>query len=547
MDNVIKELLVSLGFKIDEAGLKNFLGGISSASVRIMALGATMTAVAGVIVNSIDNVAKEAEQLDLLAQRFNTTASAMDDFGDTAEIMGIGQDKAFESMTALNRVVGQAALGIGRGKVIMEKLGVSVKDAGGHVRATTDVMADLQTKLSTMDRGQAISVMERLGLDPAMLRMFNGELGNTSKIGKELSDIDASVGFDFEKNISESKEYMKQQREMMVDVRLLKMWFDKLWEKIATDLMPKVRQGMKNVSASFESFRKVLQSDGKKIVDAIEPIIETIINIGAGFLTLVGRIASIAGQLIGAVVNIWGKLNEATNGWIGYLALALIAWKAFNLGFLLTPIGMIIGLSVAVLALYDDFMTWKEGGDSLIDWGSGFGEMLMYGTALVVGLGASMLATKAIMMGWALSTNIITMALKGAQLAMFLFNAVMSANPIALVVIAIAALIAGGVALIANWSTVKAWFSEFFKWFGDKFSGMSQMASSLGSMFGGGSSATPSPAVQRSVAGQNANVSQQTVFNVNGSQNPNATANAIAGQQGNVNANMARNMRAGAR
>jgi len=519
MDNAIKEFLVGLGFKIDEAGLKNFLGGISSASVRIMAFGATMTAVAGVIVNSIDNVAKEAEQLDLLAQRFNTTASAMDDFGDTAEIMGIGQDKAFESMTALNRVVGQAALGIGRGKVIMEKLGVSVKDAGGHVRATTDVMADLQTKLSTMDRGQAISVMERLGLDPAMLRMFNGELGNTSKIGKELSDIDASVGFDFEKNISESKEYMKQQREMMVNVRLLKMWFDKLWEKIATDLMPKVRQGMKNVSASFESFRKVLQSDGKKIVDAIEPIIETIINIGAGFLTLVGRIASIAGQLIGAVVNIWGKLNEATNGWIGYLALALIAWKAFNLGFLLTPIGAIVGIGLAIIALYDDFMTWKEGGDSLIDWSA-----------------------------WAPGIDLALSAI-GQIIDAVTFLAAAIGNLIG----AFASLFSGDFAgFFDKWNKAGLAFLETIKSIVGAvvslFQSAGSIGSSIGNLFSGGSAtATPSPAVQRSVAGQNANVAQQTVINVNGSANPHATATAVAGQQGNVNANMARNMRAGAR
>lgn len=547
MDSTIKDFLVTLGFKIDEAGLKKFVGGISSTALKVMALGTAASAASAIIFKSINDVAKEAEQLSILATNYNTTAAAMDDFADTAEIVGIGQEEALESFKEFNKNVGSAALGVGRAKLVFEKLKIAVKDANGGMRSTSLVLEDVKNKLASMDRGQAVAVMRRIGLDPAMLRMFNNDLGNTSKIGKELSDIDASVGFDFDKNISESKEYMKQQREMMVNVRLLKMWMDKLWERIATDLMPKVRQGMKSVSVSFESFRKMLQSDGKKIVEAIRPIIETILVIGAGFIRLIGRIGTFAGQIIGVVVGLWNRLNDATNGWIGYLALALVAWKAFNMGFLLTPLGAILGLSVAIIALYDDFMTWKEGGDSLVDWGSSFGEMLMYSTALVAGLGVALIGSSIAMKIATVAMSAYQSVLKVVQIAMLLFNLTLAANPIMLVVLAVAALILAGVALVANWATVKTWFTEFFKWFSDKFNGISKMASSIGSMFGGGSSATPSPAVQRSVAGQNANVSQQTVFNVNGSQNPNATANAIAGQQGNVNANMARNMRAGAR
>lgn len=38
------------------------------------------------------------------------------------------------------------------------------------------------------------------------------------------------------------------------------------------------------------------------------------------------------------------------------------------LSMLATPIGMVTGLATAIGLLYDDYMTWKEGGDSFIDW-----------------------------------------------------------------------------------------------------------------------------------------------------------------------------------
>jgi hypothetical protein len=579
-DNTIKEFLVALGFKIDEAGLKRFVGGISSASLRIMAFGTTMVAASAVIVNSIDNIAKEAEQLDLLAKRFNTTASEMDDFGDAAEIMGIGQDKAFESLTALSRVVGQAALGIGRGKVILEKLGIEAKDASGHVRATTDVMADLQVKLSKMDRGQGIAIMEKLGLDPALLRMFNGELGDTSKISKALSEIDASVGFDFDKNIAESKAYMTQQREMMVNVRLLKMWMDKLWERVATDLMPKVRQGMKNVSMAFKSFRKMLESDGKKIVGSIEPIIETIMNIGTGFLTLVGRLATIAGKLLGTIIGLFNRLNDATNGWIGWIGAALIAWKAFNLGFLATPLGAILGVGVAILALYDDFMVWKEGGDSLIDWTkwapgvesllSGIDTIIGALGYLVDGIGNVFGA-----FGMLFSGNISGFFDGITDAAISLFTGI---QEIGFAVLELASgigslLVEFGKMIGIDLSGFVAMFSSVFGFIGDLIKGVvdtintmldvagkvgdvfgkitSGIGGSLGALgdiaFGGSASLAPSPSTQNNLTNNRSNVAQQTTINVSGSSSPQATAQAVAGQQGTVNANMARNMRTGAR
>jgi len=52
---------------------------------------------------------------------------------------------------------------------------------------------------------------------------------------------------------------------------------------------------------------------------------------------------------------------------------------------------------------------------------------------------------------------------KGATITQAILNAVMAANPIMLVVLAIAALIAIGVALIMNWDKVKAWFVGFWE------------------------------------------------------------------------------------
>jgi len=213
------------------------------------------------------------------------------------------------------------------------------------------------------------------------------------------------------------------------------------------------------------------------------------------------------------------SLNDATDGWAGYLAAALLAWKVFNMGFLLTPLGAILGLGVAVLALYDDFMTWKEGGDSLIDWEK-------WAPGINAGLNAINSFIDAVVSLAVAIGNLFGAFIKlfSGDFAGFFTGMQKMAN--------------GLIDTFKNlWNTVTGIFDA-----------VSKNINVISDIFGGSTpKSAPSPAAQRSITGNNANVSQATNIHINGAQNPHATAQAVAGVQGNVNANMARNMKAGAR
>ncbi|WDL98122.1 hypothetical protein [Alicyclobacillus sp. ALC3] len=58
-----------------------------------------------------------------------------------------------------------------------------------------------------------------------------------------------------------------------------------------------------------------------------------------------------------------------------------------------------------------------------------------------------------------------TVATKAAEIAQAAFNLVMDANPIVLVTLAIAALIAGVILLVTHWKTVVSWIKEVWNWF----------------------------------------------------------------------------------
>lgn len=546
----IKEFLVGLGFKVDEAGLAKFSAGIASASLRVTALAAATTAAAGAIVAGVQKIAADFDQLDKLATQFRTTADAVNEFIDTAKILGLSDEKSIESLKNLDRAIVDTSMGMGRAKLVFEDLGIKVTDAAGKLKPTTEVMGELAEKFKDMERGKQLRVMERLGLDPALLKVFNGDL---AAISAELKAIDEAADFDFETAIVESKAFMQIWRQMQQEIEKWKMLFSKAFESVAVKLMPKFRAQIKSITDSMAAFRKKVMENMPKAIEAIMPIINIIMRVAEAFIKIVARIASGAMIIIGWFL----KLNEATGGWAGYILAAAAAWKYLNLSFLATPLGMLLALATAVALLIDDFLTFKEGGDSLIDWGSGFGIVMQGVTAALTGFLAYIALSKAAVIAmtvatnaWAAATAIANGIMSAARIAVLLFNLVLYANPIMLVVAAVAALIAAGVLLIQNWDTVKEWFSSFFDWMSAGFSKIAEWGGKVAGMFGfgGGTPASaPSPQAQAAVAGNGQNVNQQTQIVVQGSSDPAATARAVSGEQGRVNADMARNMRGAAR
>ena len=546
----IKEFLVGLGFKVDEAGLAKFSAGITSASLRVTALAAAATAAVGVIVAGVQKIAADFDQLDKLATQFRTTADAIDEFADVAGILGIEEETAVEGLKNLDSAIVDVSMDMGRAKAVFDDLGISVKDAAGNLKPTTEVMAELAERFKGMEKGKQIRVMERLGLDPALLKVFNADM---AALREEMEAIDKAAGLDFGQAMEESKALMKVWRAMQQEIQKWKILFKAAMESASVKLMPKFRAQIRAITVAMINFRRKVMDNLPKAIEAIMPIIDVIMRIAEAFITITTRIASGAMTIIGWLL----KLNEFTGGWAGYILAAAAAWKYLNLSFLASPLGMLLLLIAVVALLIDDFLTFKEGGVSLIDWGSDFGHIMQVVTAGLAGFlaylalsKAAVVAMKVATSAWSAATAVANGIMAAARTAVLLFNLVLYANPIMLVVAAVVALIAAGVLLIQNWDTVKRWFSSFFDWLLAGFSKVADWGGKVAGMFGFGGGApasAPSPQARAAVAGNGQNVNQQTRIVVQGSSDPAATARAVSGEQGRVNADMARNMRGAAR
>jgi hypothetical protein len=290
------------------------------------------------------------------------------------------------------------------------------------------------------------------------------------------------------------------------------------------------------LTKQMDVFRTKVSAYMPKILKFLERFVGFIFKASEAVTKLGIRVWS----MLGRVWDLFYKLDDITGGWSSKLLLAVAAWKLLNLSFLMTPIGMVLTGMLALLALYDDFITYKEGGESLFDWGSDAVKTVVGLTTAVFGLFA---AFKAI--GVAMKVYRGIMILVNAVQAAF--GIILAANPIGLIITAIAALIGLLTVLYFKWDVIKKSFSDFFSGIGGK------ALSFLSGLVGGGGAEIGTTVNNTAPLGSNVannssqNVKQETNIIVQGSSNPEATARAVTGEQNKVNFNMTRNMKGAAR
>lgn len=129
MADKLREYLIALGFKVDDASYKKFKGAIATSAKEVAGLGTVTVSTATAIALSVEQVAREFEGLAYLSQRTKASVNDLKSYSFGMKQIGIdaGQSQAaLESFAAAQRlnpgVKGFIGLGGGTGKDPIEQL-----------------------------------------------------------------------------------------------------------------------------------------------------------------------------------------------------------------------------------------------------------------------------------------------------------------------------------------------------------------------------------------------------------------------------------------
>lgn len=284
------------------------------------------------------------------------------------------------------------------------------------------------------------------------------------------------------------------------------------------------------LTKQMDIFRGKIYANMPKIQASLEKFVFFVFKAFEATVALGTRVWSILTR----VYDFFVMLDKATDGWSTVILGVVAAWKFLNLAFINTPLGRIIAGLTFILALWDDFKTFKEGGESLIDWGKRSNQILGVLSGIIAAMPALIFGVTKAFSAWTSAKSIFMDIKKGLDIINILTG--ITAIELGLWLI-ILGLVGAAVYLIwRDWDQLTAKVQKFID-------SLKQIPSAIGKMFDFGSSAWNIPGYkpggQENYLGANPNVSNtkqnninvnnQTDISVNGTADANQTAKATAG------------------
>lgn len=331
---VIRDFLVALGFKTDNAGLGKMQDAMKGLEWKAKALNGAFLALATGAVMAIRQTAGELDKLYFSSQRIGASVSNINAYGNAISQLGGSAESAVGSLESLAEKMRNSP---GYESQI-KSLGVDTREANGQMRDRVEVMKDLSGVLAKMPAYQANAYASSLGIDQnTLFAMRDGKfMSNMEKYQRIQQQL--GMNDDLAKS---GNEFMTEYRDLTM---ITKTGFQVIVMQAGKALLPILKLLNQAIQAGIAAFGQ------------LNPHIKEGLAVGLRFALLAVLFGAFFKTF--AVIAKILPMMKALIGLIKILRLAILA----------SPIGIILALATALALLYDDYAKWKDGGKSLIDW-----------------------------------------------------------------------------------------------------------------------------------------------------------------------------------
>ncbi|EQB8172240.1 hypothetical protein ACYUPG_001049 [Escherichia coli] len=340
----LKDFLISLGFKVDEAGARKFDAVVAGTTLKAIELGVKVEAAALSVVAFTVKIASGLDDLYWASQRTGATVEGIKQIGYAVSQVGGSVEGARGSLENLARFMRNNPGAEG----FLNRLGVQTRDASGNMRDMATIFTGVGQRLSSMPYYRANQYAQMLGLDENTLMAMRRGIGQFSG---EYTAMAKAIGYNANTAAVSSNKFMTSLRSFGLMAGMAR---DKIGSSLADGL-----------AGSLDRLRRQILENFPKIEGAITGTVKGILWAGE----MVGRVIYRLIQLGQSISDWWDSLDKQSQQLIELIGALTAAWWMLNRAMLASPITWVLGLAAAIALLWEDYQTWKEGGKSLIDWG----------------------------------------------------------------------------------------------------------------------------------------------------------------------------------
>ncbi|WP_439290797.1 hypothetical protein [Lonepinella koalarum] len=321
---------------------KSFLGSVKGIPVALGLVGTAVGAVVKGLSAFVDNTLTSLDSLAQLSRVSGVSAGYIQSLGEAAKRSGSSMEAAQSSIAGLQRTLGEALNGVGRGAKTFEQFGIAAKDASGKAKTMPEVMEEIQGKIEKLDRTQGVAMLQKLGMDASMIQLFDQNSEDFKAAIARANDITLGSG-KYAEDAAGFKDALSEFNTLSKS----------LSETLAGRLAPvltRIYTGITNWFLRNKWLVVGVEALGDAIAGAIDfirltfDVIDTIIDKTIGWKAAL--------FILGGVVA-W--FSRGAIMWFGRMAIA----------FMSTPIGWLMAGIAALVLLFDDLFTYMNHGESL--------------------------------------------------------------------------------------------------------------------------------------------------------------------------------------
>ncbi|CAH5519729.1 hypothetical protein AI2941V1_0789 [Enterobacter cloacae] len=342
--DTIKDFLVSLGFDIDQAGANKFEAVLKGVTANVLKVGAVVEGAALSIVGFTTQIANGLDKIYWASQRTGASVQGIKALGYAASQTGASAESAMSSLEGLAGFMRSNPGAEG----FLNRLGVQTRDASGNMRDMAAIFTGVGQKLSSMPYYRANQYAQMLGIDENTLMAMRRGVGGFSG---QYSAMAKAIGFNADEAARSSNKFMTSLREFGAMAGMAR---DKIGSNLAGGL-----------AGSLDTLRRHILDNFPRIEQTLTKAIKGILALG----DIIGRLFFRLIEGTSSLITWWQSLDKQTRELISLFGALTIALRILNSTFWMSPIGLITALAAGIALLWEDYQTWKEGGDSLIDWG----------------------------------------------------------------------------------------------------------------------------------------------------------------------------------
>ncbi|EPO6012979.1 hypothetical protein ACUCGY_003157 [Klebsiella pneumoniae] len=339
----LKDFLISLGFKVDEAGARKFDAVVAGTTLKAIEMGVKVEAAALSVVAFTAKIASGLDDLYWASQRTGATVEGIKQIGYAVSQVGGSVDGARGSLENLARFMRNNPGAEG----FLNRLGVQTRDASGNMRDMATIFTGVGQRLSSMPYYRANQYAQMLGLDENTLMAMRRGIGEYMG---QYNAMKKAIGFNPDQAAAASNRFMTSLRSLSEAASMAR---DKIGSNLADGL-----------AGSLDRLRRQILENFPKIEGAITGTVKGILWAGE----MVGRVIYRLIQLGQSISDWWDSLDKQSQQLIELIGALTAAWWLLNRAMLASPITWVLGLAAAIALLWEDYKTFREGGKSLIDW-----------------------------------------------------------------------------------------------------------------------------------------------------------------------------------